>query len=783
MNAQDQTKLLFTILEDSFEAIVACNELGELNYFNKKAKIFFGSSELNLPVNISRMLNSALKGGVIKNEALMLVHDGASLHFVANAQSLVDSDGSIIGATLKLQEVTESKLASDMLYSRFHAIFEQAPFSIQILSKNGRALLVNSAYKNLWGISDELVQNYIYPTYNILEDKLLKDSEQYKYIERGFAGEIVQVPPFFYDPSKNGLPGRGRWAGGMIYPLKDANGILQEVVIIHRDVTDQYESTAEKEKLLEQLTLERNRLEAVIQHMPMGVLVAEAPDGKITVKNQRQLKMGRNLPPTKAITEVRKLKLCNADGIEYIHDNLPAIRSLKQGEVVNEEEVQAHYEDGIISTFAISSVPIKDSMGNVTSCVIITNDISEKKRAEGIQKFLAHVKSLLVTTLDYEKTIMDVANACLPFLADGCLIDLIIDDEIKRVFTQHHDPEIQLLMQKLQKLYPPRRNSPQPSCRVIESGKPEFLPQVDQTVIRSHCLNDEHGDLITKIGINSHIAIPLVIRGRVIGALNFMITSNRLPFDEIDLQTAFELGSHAAVAIDNARLYRDAQSAVQLRDDFISTASHELKTPITSMHLQIEVLASMIKSLEIEESKQAQIVMGKTKNQLERITRLIDDMLDISRISSGKLTVMKKPMDLELLAREVYERFTEQMKAQKIECSFDSSGPVLLEADPYRMEQVITNFLTNAIRYGNKTPIKVSVFKEHDRSILMVQDHGRGIAKIDQEKIFNRFERLASDVQGLGLGLFINREIILEHGGSITVKSDLGTGATFIVEI
>jgi len=172
--------------------------------------------------------------------------------------------------------------------------------------------------------------------------------------------------------------------------------------------------------------------------------------------------------------------------------------------------------------------------------------------------------------------IEELAGAAIPHLADGCIVDVVTDGEIKRLLTKHHSSETESLLQELQKRFPPLRGSPQPSARVMRSGKPELLRILDPSAIRSHTFNEEHASLIGQIGIRSHIAVPLHIRGKIIGAISLFITTDRDPFDDEDLTTCLELARRTALAIDNARLFRDAQHAISQRDEFISIASHEL---------------------------------------------------------------------------------------------------------------------------------------------------------------------------------------------------------------
>lgn len=770
-----QSELLQAILENSLNATIACDETGRVIFLNKKARecIDLANHEAVLS-----SLHRALAGQSVQDLEISF----SSYYFLANAQKLVNEQHHTIGAMITLQDITETKLKNERLNSRFGAIFYQSPFSIQILSKEGKTLMVNPAFRALWGISEELVENYLYKFYNILEDHTLKESGNLSYILRGFEGEIVQVPPFHYDPSRLGQPGRSRWAGGIIYPLKDAHGMVQEVVIIHRDLTDQFVANQEKENLLSQLTSERNRLTTILNQIPVGVLVADAPYGDLSFRNNRMVELIQRIPFAQNVTEFLGFKVFFPDGTPYRYEDFPIVRSLK-GETINEEVLTILFDESNKSIFNISSAPILNEVGEVTSCVVVAIDITRQKRTEAIQNFLDRLKLVLLTTLNYDQAIKEMANICVPFLCDACYVDLIEGDRVKRVMIHHHQPEKKKLMEEISLDYPPQLNSPQPSMRTLSSGLVHFERKVDEEAMLRTCFDQDHAQKVLSLAFNSFINVPLQVRNKTYGVISFLSSNPDRPLDDIDLTTCIQVGKHASLALDNALLYKEAELAIKLREDFISIASHELKTPLTSMNLQLAVLKSIIKGLEADESEYALKVLRKTNNQIQRLTKLIDDMLDISRIESGKFTIHKQEMDLTATTQEVLERFSEQFTDQGILVHFEAPGPLMLEGDPVRMDQVITNFITNAIRYGNRKPIDVTLTREDDHIIMKIKDHGPGISKEDQERIFNRFERSESsqNVPGLGLGLYINRQIVLEHGGTIKVESQPDEGATFMI--
>ena len=284
--------------------------------------------------------------------------------------------------------------------------------------------------------------------------------------------------------------------------------------------------------------------------------------------------------------------------------------------------------------------------------------------------------------------------------------------------------------------------------------------------------------------VRSYLAVPVISRTReVIGGLFFGHPDPDV-FTEQHERLVVAVAAHAAVAMDNARLYQQAQDAVRSRDVFLSVASHELKTPLTTLLLQVQALLRASERADGGAEKlrsRAESIQG----QARRLGALVDGLLDVSRITSGKLELELEDVDLAALARGGGSRFEEQ--AARAGCTLRIEAPQHLEGrwDPLRLEQVLVNLLGNAAKYAPGKPVDVAVRVVGDRALLEVRDRGIGIPAKDQSRIFDRFERLFSErtYGGFGLGLWICRQIVEAHGGAIEVESVAGEGATFRVSL
>ena len=232
---------------------------------------------------------------------------------------------------------------------------------------------------------------------------------------------------------------------------------------------------------------------------------------------------------------------------------------------------------------------------------------------------------------------------------------------------------------------------------------------------------------------------------------------------------------------------RELQQAVRMRDDFLSLVSHELKTPLNTL-----ILETQLRRLYLQRENPAAFspsrllaMVEKDEHQVRSLIRLIDDMLDASCIRTGKLSIRARPCDLAELTGKVLDAFRPQLRqaGNELQCAIQSPACGLWDA--FRLEQVLANLLTNAMRYGQSKPIEVRVVPGTETVLLQVRDQGPGVAVEDRQRIFRQFERGGSDgpVGGLGLGLFITEQIVSAHGGRIWVEGEQGEGALFCVEL
>jgi signal transduction histidine kinase/integral membrane sensor domain MASE1 len=401
--------------------------------------------------------------------------------------------------------------------------------------------------------------------------------------------------------------------------------------------------------------------------------------------------------------------------------------------------------------------------------------------AEQRSQFLAAASRAVSESLDYEESLVVLPRLCVQSLADWCVLDVVHGHGLLRLSGAHRDASKLGLIRELEQRYEPGERSPQPAARVLRTGEALLLSQLTGELLQAYSVDDENARLIHSLGTRTAMAVPLSVRGQTIGVLTLGSASPGRQYGPSDLELASELARRAAIALDNARLYRDAQETIRLRDEFLSIAAHELKTPVTSLQLTVQTL----KRGAVAPSNTVPPSMARLEQQVKRLVRLISELLDVSRIVAGRMDVRLEEVELPALVRDVTERLADELSQAGCPLTLHVERPVVGRWDQLRLEQVVTNLLSNALKFGRGHPIEVSVSEADGTAKLVVRDHGIGIPSDRLPHIFGRFERAVSTrfYGGLGLGLYIAHSIVEALGGSIRAESTMGSGATFTVEL
>jgi PAS domain S-box-containing protein len=411
---------------------------------------------------------------------------------------------------------------------------------------------------------------------------------------------------------------------------------------------------------------------------------------------------------------------------------------------------------------------------------------AEAESAQGRSEFLAEASKLLGNTLQRAGTLDSVARLAVPQLATFCVAALgEPGKQPEHVALAHADPAKEPLAWKFVDAYQSVDSHQIPLLGPLSAGGSVFLQDVNNEVLEGATLGPAHLEQVKELGVKSAMVVPMIARGRQLGTITFASADGERRYEAADLAVAEDLARRAALALENATLYQEAQEAIRARDEFLLVASHELRTPLTALQLQVAgALRSVLKG---GPDLPGSIVrrLGVTTRQVERLATLIDELLDVSRITTGRLQLELEEMSLSSVTREVVGRFEEEISRAGSQVAVHTEGPATGRWDRVRVEQVITNLLSNAVKYGAGKPIEIRVSASGNVVSLTVRDHGIGIDPENHGLIFERFGRAVPgrSYGGLGLGLYIVQQIIKAHGGSIRVDSAVGLPTTFTVEL
>jgi PAS domain S-box-containing protein len=439
--------------------------------------------------------------------------------------------------------------------------------------------------------------------------------------------------------------------------------------------------------------------------------------------------------------------------------------------------------------FASASISVlRDDRQRLVGFAHVTRDISARERADRERKLLAEAGAALAESLDYEATLNRVAQLAVPTFADWCLVDLVAEDGSDRVAVAHGDPDQAGWVKSVTEQYAFDSGGHRSATSVIRTGRAVLVSEVSDELLKSVARNPEQLGLLRGIAVRSYICVPLLARGRPLGAITFIAAEPSRRYDDSDLAFAEELGRRCAVAVDNARLYEQAQEAIRDRNHFFSIASHELRTPLAALQLYLQSLIRVVANDSRDPNLLARLVSkaGTAVRQVSRMTKLVDNVLDATQIERGVLQLEPEDFDAVELIREVIERFAATALEASCELTAQTPEAVPVHWDRLRIEQVVTNLISNALKFSPGRPIEVALTATESRAQIRITDHGGGIDPAEVSRIFRPFARVTTaqaSPPGLGLGLYISRRIVEGHGGSIVAESHPTEGTTFTVDL
>lgn len=431
--------------------------------------------------------------------------------------------------------------------------------------------------------------------------------------------------------------------------------------------------------------------------------------------------------------------------------------------------------------------PADASISNLTMdgrkvLTVALRDVTEQKRTEREQRFLAEVGPVLASSLDYQETLSTIANLAVREIADLCIVEVVDEDErVRRIKVASRDPSKTWLCEALTRT-PLDRRRPHLMRSVLETRRPALMQSPSEETIAALAESEEHHEALRAAEIRSMVAVPLVAHGRLLGAMAFVSSSPSRLYGTNDVRMAEELGQRAALSVENARLYDEAQRATKARDDVLGIIAHDLRNPLSSIVMQANLLRRQGQEPERRSRKPTDAI----ERAANRMNRLIQDLLDVARMEAGRLSVDAARVDARRVLCDSIEAQHTLAASASLELRLDLAAELPeVWADRDRLLQVFENLIGNAIKFtkpGGR--IGVGAAPREGEVLFWVSDTGSGIAADDVPHLFDRFwQGRKAGRHGAGLGLPIVKGLVEAHDGRIWVESTRGRGNTFFFTI
>jgi len=554
-------------------------------------------------------------------------------------------------------------------------------------------------------------------------------------------------------------------------PIKDADGSMQGVVLIFRDISEQHQWQRQLEE-----SEERFRQ------------LAESVDDVFYVRKIDPPAMLYVSPAYEAIwqRDCESLVAQPHSFIDSIHpDDQPRIRAALEAHRSGETtivEYRVITPAGEVKWIRDRGFPIVDSEGKVDRVAGLAEDITQRKQIDRDVSFLAEASRSLAGLIDYQSTLQVIAHLAVPNFADWCAVDVVDESgQLQPLAVAHVDPLKVDLATRLRRDYPPNPEAIIGAPRVVRTGQPEMLTEIPDEFLEMAARDPEHLKLLRQLGLKSYMCVPLIIRDRLFGVMTFVSAESNRRYTHDNLGIAQDLAHRAAIAIENARLYTDVKEAGHRKDEFLAMLAHELRNPLAPIRSGLDVLRLGHIRPEILD------LMGR---QVDHLVRLVEDLLDVSRILRGKVELRQEVVELSLLLERAIETVQGQVEAegQQIACSLPSER-LWIDGDPVRLAQVFYNLLSNASKYGRENgSIQIAAHVKGDHVTLCFRDDGIGIDPEFLPRIFDLFTQAERTIDrsqgGLGIGLTVVKNLVELHQGTISVQSEgSGKGSEFQVTL
>ncbi|GAB4437736.1 MAG: hypothetical protein OHK0015_30690 [Chloroflexi bacterium OHK40] len=773
----------------------------------------------------------------LANHTLLIARDGTERLIDDSGAPMRGPDGRLRGVVLVFRDVTERERAAAALQAsrdQLEAILHGVADGITAQQPGGQLIYANDAAARVAGFAtvEELLAA---PPGVFLERFELFDEAGRPFpIERlpgrrVLGGESTAEALIRF---RERATGSERWSLVKATGLRDARGQVQLAINLFHDITAQKQAeraaarSAERAARLQALTaalaaaLTPAEIAAVVLREGLAAVDGDAgsiflltPEGdalellhavgypEALLAPARRIALGDSTPPADTVRScgpiyvpTRAAAIERWPALAAVHPHIPwhawaYLPLLIDGRAIGSLglafQAEQHFDPPVQHFLFILAQQCSQAFERAR---LFAAERAARARAETVQRrvsFIADITANLSAALDYPTRLRELVRMTVPTLGDFCIVyEQAADGRITRMAAAHHDPAQEPILQRLQAEDRIDPNGPNPVARVFRTGEAAIATQLTPRTLAPLVESPIQREAAQLLQPRAYMIFPLTARGRTVGAMSFILTDPARSYDDDEIALAAEVAQRAALSFDNARLYQEAQEAIRLRDQFLSIAAHELKTPLTALLGTAQLLQRRDQReglLGPRERRSVEVIV----NQTNRLSAMVTTLLDIARLETGHLGIERERFDICALVRRIVDELDPSLEGRILDLQCPTS-PLMILGDALRLEQVFQNLLQNAFKYSPETePVSIEVRQQHDRVAISVRDRGIGIPAAAQPQLFQRFFRAsnveAGQVQGMGIGLYVVREIVTLHEGTISVESVEGQGSTFTV--
>ena len=729
-------------------------------------------------------------GAQVVSEWTLLKKDGGLLPVEVSAKILPDGrwQGFVRDISERKHQADLARRAREQLLEseeRFRLTFDSAPIGMALVALDGTFVRVNRALCEIVGYAAEELTGKTFQEITHPEDLD---------IDLGLADRLLRGEIPRYQLAKRYVRKDGTLVDVMLSGSVMRNECGEPLYFIAQveDITDRKQREEErrraKERLEHALAL-RKQAEEALRHaeaLSSGI-ISISMDAIISIDEAQRIT--RFNDGAEKIFGYSRAEVIGAPLDILIPERFRAIHRLHVERFATGEDdarrvngrgaaqVFGRRKDG--EEFPADAGISRFEAGGERILTVVLRDITEQKRIESEQRFLAEVGPVLATSLEYEDTLSKIAELAVRELADLCIVDIVGEDgEVRRLKVLAREPDRAWIAEALLRVELDRKRAHLVSA-VLETKKPVFIERVTPDLVASWAQGDEHLRVLRGLDPKSMVAVPLLAHDKLLGVLA-LISSTRT-YVPADLELAEELARRAALSIDNAQHYRTAKSAIQARDDILGIVAHDLRNPLNTIILQ----ASLLRQCTASESRSSKPA-DKIERAATRMNRLIQDLLDVTRMEGDRLSLERACIPTRTFVSDVIEAqrplADEASLTLQLDLAPDSPD---VWADHDRLIQVFENLIGNALKFTEAPGcITVGAKPRDGEALFWVADTGPGIVAEDVPHLFDRFwQARKTGRTGAGLGLPIVKGIVEAHGGRVWVESTPGRGSTFFFTI